>query len=120
MPREPVPFPPAPGPAGTARTSTAPSGSSGVDPVADFARWLGAQVGRSPHTVRAYRGDVAALLAHARDRGVAPGEVTLDVARDWLATGHAAGWSSATLARRVAAVRAYARWADPAVAGAGP
>jgi integrase/recombinase XerC len=72
--------------------------------------------------VRAYRGDVAALLAHARDRGLTPEEVTLDVARQWLAAGHAAGWSAATLARRVAAVRAYARWAGSEAAdhGQGP
>jgi len=75
-------------------------------------RWLGAQVGRSPHTVRSYRGDVSALLAHAHERGVAPDRVDLDVARDWLARGHAAGWSPATIARRAAAVRTYARWLE--------
>ncbi len=84
---------------------------SATDPVEQFARWLDAQVGRSPHTVRGYRADVSALFAHARDQGLNPEAVTLDVARDWLAKGHAAGWSAATLARRVAAVRTYARWA---------
>jgi integrase/recombinase XerC len=68
--------------------------------------------------VRAYRSDVAALLAHARDRGVGPEQITLDVARDWLATGHAAGWSAATLARRAAALRTFARWAGSS-AGSG-
>lgn len=86
------------------------------DELMAFGRWLGAQAGRSPHTVRAYRGDVAALIAHARSLTDDPGTpvageaIGLDVARDWLARGHAAGWSTATLARRAAAVRTYARW----------
>ena len=81
-----------------------------------FAGWLDAQAGRSPHTVRAYRGDVAALITHACSLTDEPGTLVvgeaigLDVARDWLARGHAAGWSTATLARRAAAVRTYARW----------
>lgn len=101
----------------------APPGDAGSDDEAvlerelhAFEQWLAAQVGRSPHTVRAYRADVASLLAHVRSLGddgspVVGSAVGLDAARDWLARGHAAGWSTATLARRAAAARTYARWA---------
>lgn len=62
----------------------------------------------SPHTVRAYVGDVSSLLAHLEQCGIAEvGEIDIAVLRAWLATQHAAGQSRATIARRAAAARAF-------------
>jgi integrase/recombinase XerC len=84
-----------------------------VDVVDDFAHWLVAVAGRSPHTARAYRGDVLALLVHATANGVAElSQVDLARARRWLADGRAAGWAPRTSARRAAAVRTFASWLD--------
>lgn len=78
-----------------------------------FVAWLAEASGRSIHTVRAYGGDVEAFLAHVcASGGETAADVTLAHARRWLRTGHAAGWAPATMARRAAAVRAFARWLD--------
>lgn len=86
------------------------------DPVAAslgaFGEHLALQRGLSTHTVRAYQGDLRHLNAFARDRGCASLEqADLAVLRAWLASMVASGRSRATLARRVAAVRAYFAWA---------
>ncbi|MGQ0575392.1 MAG: tyrosine recombinase XerC [Pseudonocardia sp.] len=72
-----------------------------------FLQHLRLERGRSTHTLRAYGGDLAGLLASV------PGLRELDLAalRRWLAAGHAAGASRATLARRAAAARAFTAWA---------
>jgi integrase/recombinase XerC len=82
------------------------------DPLAAFGRHLAAERGLSPHTVRAYLGDVAALLQHACDGGL-PDLAALDVSviRGWLAAQHAGGKGRATLARRAAAARAFTAFA---------
>ena len=68
--------------------------------------------GLSPHTVRAYRGDVTALLGHlAAAGGVGLAGLDLAMLRSWLAAQHAAGSSRGTLARRAAAARAFTAWA---------
>lgn len=68
---------------------------------------------RSPHTTRAYLGDVIDLLAHLHDRRPEADLHALDlpVLRSWLARGHASGCSRTTLARRAAAARSFTRWA---------
>lgn len=67
--------------------------------------------GRSAHTVRAYRGDVADLLAYcARHCAVDPAQLTLAHLRGWLALQSAKGRSRATLARRAASARAFTAW----------
>ena len=76
-----------------------------------FAKHLTASRGLSPHTVRAYTGDVRHLLSFARRRGVPWDEVDLGVLRGWLASMVTARLARATLARRGAAVRAFYRWA---------
>ncbi|TFD78776.1 tyrosine recombinase XerC [Cryobacterium fucosi] len=92
--------------------------------VEDFAVYLAAERGFSPHTVRAYRSDLAGLLAFAEGRGVAESSaLTLDLLRDWLWVGNQAGLARATIARRAASVRGFTAWlaragaspADPAV-----
>ena len=82
------------------------------DLVADFGSHLSAQRGLSPHTVRAYTGDLAHLLAFAGSQQcVTLDEIDLTVLRAWLAS-MAATLSRATLARRGAAVRTFFAWAQ--------
>jgi integrase/recombinase XerC len=80
--------------------------------LAEFTRHLDAERALSPHTIRAYHGDVHSLLQHAAQHGVAePGDLDLTVLRGWLAEQHAAGAARATLARRGAAARAFTAFA---------
>jgi site-specific recombinase XerD len=80
--------------------------------LSDYERHLRAERGLSEHTVRAYLGDVADLLGHAAEVGVAdPGGLDVQVVRAWLARQHAVGKARATLARRTAAVRTFTAYA---------
>jgi len=80
--------------------------------LAAFERHLRAERSLSPHTVRAYVGDVAALLEHARQGGVAaPADLGVTQLRSWLAVQHASGAARATLARRGAAARTFTAFA---------
>ena len=77
-----------------------------------FERHLAAERGLSPHTVRAYTGDVRSLLEHAVQGGIgAPDGLDITVLRRWLAGQHGTGHARATLARRAAAARAFTAWA---------
>ncbi len=80
--------------------------------VAAFAEHLTAQRNLSPHTIRAYLGDLRGLLGHLTRVG--PGrldEVGVADLRSWLANQRAAGAGRATLQRRTAALRAFFGWA---------
>ena len=73
-----------------------------------FRRHLAAERGVSGHTVRAYLGDVRALLEYAAQAGVAsPDGLDIAVLRGWLAAQHASGRARATLARRAASARTF-------------
>jgi integrase/recombinase XerC len=95
----------------------------------DFERYLVAERDRSPHTVRAYVGDVSSLLDHLHRRG-GHGLADLDLRtlRSWLARLRSQGRSRATLARRASAARVFTAWAhrvgrledDPGAALASP
>ncbi|MGB8020890.1 MAG: tyrosine recombinase XerC [Candidatus Nanopelagicales bacterium] len=87
------------------------------------------ELGRSPHTVRAYVGDVGDLLGFASARGAsAPADLDRATLRAWLAALDRDGASRATIARRAAAARCYTAWAlghglmaeDPATRLAAP
>ncbi|MBI1377774.1 MAG: tyrosine-type recombinase/integrase [Frankiales bacterium] len=80
--------------------------------VESFRVHLATELGRSPHTVRAYVGDVERLLRHARARGATSLD-DLDLAdlRSWLAAEGSSGHARATLARRAAAARVFTAWA---------
>ncbi|MGH7162991.1 MAG: site-specific integrase, partial [Planctomycetota bacterium] len=79
----------------------------------------------SPHTLRAYRHDLQALLSHcAREGARDPSGLTRRLLRGFLASLGARGLQRATIARRLAAVRSFTRFlaregaleSDPAVA----
>lgn len=79
-----------------------------TEALTQFTRHLASEQGRSPHTVRAYAGDVAGLLDHAARMGRAdPGQLDLAVLRSWLARLRSGGASRATLARRASAARVF-------------
>jgi integrase/recombinase XerC len=83
-----------------------------TEALAAFERHLRAERSLSPHTVRAYLGDVSSLLEHAHRAGV-PGPDGLDVThlRGWLARQHTSGAARTTLARRGAAARTFTAFA---------
>ncbi|MEV6818373.1 tyrosine recombinase XerC [Nocardiopsis dassonvillei] len=75
-----------------------------------FAAHLSGELGRSPHTVRGYLADLRSLLAHLEERGRGVRDLDVDLVRGWLSRARDTGASRATVARRVAAVRAFTRF----------
>ncbi|HLU99477.1 MAG TPA: tyrosine recombinase XerC [Thermobifida alba] len=92
-----------------ADTGWTPFGNASADVLSDFERYLRVELGRSPHTVRAYLADVRGLLGHLEHAGGGRTVADLDLAtlRGWLSALHEAGASRATLARRTAAARVF-------------
>jgi integrase/recombinase XerC len=81
----------------------------------DFEDYLRLERGRSPHTIRAYLGDVSALFGYLERVGEAdPGTVELADLRTWLANAQASGAQRTTVQRRVAALRTFFSWAHHA------
>jgi integrase/recombinase XerC len=82
------------------------------DTVDAYERHLRLELNRSPHTVRAYLGDVVGFLEHLRrlgGRSVA--DVELATLRGWLAIQRNADVGRSTLARRAASLRTFTAWA---------
>ncbi|MGW4484359.1 tyrosine recombinase XerC [Amycolatopsis sp. NPDC004368] len=80
--------------------------------VTEYERHLTLERGLSPHTVRAYVGDVVSLLGfvtEAEDRQVA--DLDIGLLRAWLAGQRTDGAGRTTLARRAAAARTFTAWA---------
>ena len=79
--------------------------------VSDFAVYLSAERGFSPHTVRSYSADLADLERFTNNRGIQTTDgLDLEVLRDWLWDGSKSGLAKSTLARRSAAVRSFSSW----------
>lgn len=79
-----------------------------------YRRYLCSERGRSKHTIRAYLGDIGALLQWLlaeRGPAVDVDRIDLTMLRRWLAGQVAAGASRSTLARRAAAARTFTAWA---------
>ena len=79
--------------------------------VDDFALYLTTERGFSANTVRAYRGDLAHLVAFAQATGIERAEdIDLELLRGWLWRQSQDGLAKSTLARRSAAARALTQW----------
>ena len=93
----------------------APAGSlppAMAEALAAFERHLRFERSLSPHTVRAYLGDVDSLLVHAHRGGArTPADLGVAQLRSWLAIQHSSAAARATLARRAASARAFTAFA---------
>lgn len=79
--------------------------------LADYERHLVRERDLTPHTVRAYLGDVRGVLEHAHRLGhTDPGTLDLRTLRSWLANLQTRGRSRTTVARRASAVRVFTAW----------
>ncbi|SDJ17154.1 integrase/recombinase XerC [Frankineae bacterium MT45] len=77
----------------------------------DYERHLLLERNRSPHTVRAYLGDVTSLCDHvAKLGGRSVADIELRSLRGWLAKLSRDGVSRSTIARRVASARTFTAW----------
>jgi integrase/recombinase XerC len=81
---------------------------------AEFLRHLAVEKNASPHTVKAYREDLAQALDFFRARlgqqNPAPDRLTTRLLRAYLAWLHEQGYAKTTVARRVSAVRSWCRF----------
>src|SRR6478735_579244 len=83
-----------------------------ADLLAAYGEHLAHQRALSAHTVRAYLGDLTALLLHLQRLGRANLDATtIRDLRSWLANQQTRGASRATLQRRAAAARTFCGWA---------
>ncbi len=79
--------------------------------LADYERHLVAERDLTPHSVRAYLGDVSGMLEHAARLGhVDVTTIDLRSLRSWLANQQTRGKARTTMARRATAVRVFTGW----------
>ncbi len=77
-----------------------------------FERNLKVERNLSPHTIRAYMGDLKSLLLHLEKLGLSDiSALELTHLRSWLANQAVKGGARTTLARRAVSVRMFTQWA---------
>lgn len=91
--------------------AAATGATTGETVIAAFAAHLELDRAMSPHSVRAYTGDVRHLLSFAESHGRTWQDVDLPLLRSWLASMVGDQLARATVARRGAAVRSFYGWA---------
>jgi integrase/recombinase XerC len=80
--------------------------------LAAYERHLVSERDLTPHTVRAYLGDVSGMLAHAAALGHGSlDDLDVRTLRSWLANQKTLGKARTTMARRATAVRVFSAWA---------
>ena len=80
-------------------------------PLEAYFRYIQAERGYSPYTLRNYRHDLGHFGAFLLERGIdQPGEVTVQTVRYYLATLLAAGYQRPSVARKLTTVRAFYRF----------
>jgi integrase/recombinase XerC len=80
--------------------------------LAAYERHLVSERGLTPHTVRAYLGDVSGMLRHAAALGLSTlDQIDVRSLRSWLANQQTRGKARTTMARRATAVRVFTAWA---------
>lgn len=81
--------------------------------LAAYERHLVSERDLTPHTVRAYLGDVSGMLAHASALSLTSlEELDLRTLRSWLANQQTLGKARTTMSRRATAVRVFTAWAQ--------
>src|SRR3954468_23601 len=93
-----------------------PSGQGLPEPLAmalaAYERHLVAERNLTPHTVRAYTGDLRSMLEQAARLGHSDlAKIDVRTLRSWLATQQTLGRARTTLSRRATAVRVFTAWA---------
>ena len=79
--------------------------------LAEYERHLTSARDHSPHTVRAYIGDIASMLDHVtRLGGATVTDIDLRSLRSWLAKQQTMGRARTTLGRRATAARMFTAW----------
>ncbi len=77
----------------------------------EFEDYLRYERGSSDHTIRAYVGDVRALVSFAGVRKKAIGDIDLALLRAWLGESTRRGAARTTIARQVSSVKTFCTWA---------
>ncbi|QHC59081.1 tyrosine recombinase XerC [Rathayibacter sp. VKM Ac-2760] len=93
--------------------ATPPRGEPLAGAVEDFLRYVLDERSLSPATARGYRSDLSTLIDFAaKKQRPWLAQLDLELLRDWLWHESQTGVARATLARRTAAVRSFASWAQ--------
>lgn len=82
-----------------------------ADVLPRFGEYLRFERGCSDHTVRAYTGDLRALISFAGARGVSVADLDLPLLRAWLAEQTRRGAARTTVARQVSSAKTFCAWA---------
>jgi integrase/recombinase XerC len=77
---------------------------------AAFLRYLAAEKGASPHTLKSYGTDLRQFETFLAQAGVAPSELTARHVRAFLVALHARGLDSSSVARKLASVRSWLKF----------